>query len=152
MRRGPHDSLSDSDIRNALTSLPEWNLSGNAIQRVFEFSDFVHAMEFVNQVAEEAEEANHHPDITSATAGLRSRLPRTTPGDDEARRRHGAQNQQPLRQGRRLSWMGGRRANGQGPRARRSADPLGGGRGGWQALQHGAGFTRNDSATSFSAV
>jgi 4a-hydroxytetrahydrobiopterin dehydratase len=56
--------LSDSDIQNALTSLPEWILSGNAIQRVFQFSDFVHAMEFVNQVAEQAEEANHHPDIT----------------------------------------------------------------------------------------
>jgi len=56
--------LSDSDIRNALTSLPEWNLSGNAIQRVFQFSDCVHAMEFVNMVAEQAEEANHHPDIT----------------------------------------------------------------------------------------
>ena len=56
-------TLSDSDIRNALTSLPEWNLSGNAIQRVFQFSDFVHAMEFVNMVAEQAEEANHHPDI-----------------------------------------------------------------------------------------
>ena len=55
--------LSDSDIRNALTSLPEWNLSGNAIQRVFQFSDFVHAMEFVNMVAAQAEEANHHPDI-----------------------------------------------------------------------------------------
>lgn len=56
--------LSDSDIRNALASLPSWNLSGNAMQRVFEFSDFVHAMEFVNQVAAQAEEANHHPDIT----------------------------------------------------------------------------------------
>jgi 4a-hydroxytetrahydrobiopterin dehydratase len=56
--------LSDSDIQNALASLPAWNLLGNAIQRVFEFSDFAHAMEFVNQVAAQAEEANHHPDIT----------------------------------------------------------------------------------------
>lgn len=55
--------LSDSDIRNALAGLPAWNLSGNAIQRIFEFSDFTRAMEFVNQVAAEAEEANHHPDI-----------------------------------------------------------------------------------------
>jgi 4a-hydroxytetrahydrobiopterin dehydratase len=64
MKRGRMTTLSDSDIRNALTSLPEWNLSGNAIQREFNFSDFVHAMEFVNQVAAQAEEANHHPDIT----------------------------------------------------------------------------------------
>ena len=60
---GRMTTLSDSDIRNALAGLPAWNLSGNAIQRVFEFSDFAHAMEFVNQVAAEAEEANHHPDI-----------------------------------------------------------------------------------------
>ena len=56
--------LTDADIQNALASLPAWDLSGSAIQRVFEFSDFVHAMEFVNLVAEQAEEANHHPDIT----------------------------------------------------------------------------------------
>jgi 4a-hydroxytetrahydrobiopterin dehydratase len=56
--------LTDSDIQSALAGLPAWDLSGNAIQRVFEFSDFVHAMEFVNLVAEQAEEANHHPDIT----------------------------------------------------------------------------------------
>jgi len=56
--------LSDSDIRNALNGIPEWNLSGQAIQRVFQFPDFSSAMEFVNMVAQEAEEANHHPDIT----------------------------------------------------------------------------------------
>lgn len=56
--------LNDSDIRNALNGLPEWNLSGKAIQRIFQFPDFARAMEFVNMVAQEAEEANHHPDIT----------------------------------------------------------------------------------------
>ena len=56
-------TMSDSEIQNALAGLPAWNRSGNAIQRIFEFSDFAHAMEFVNQVAAQAEEANHHPDI-----------------------------------------------------------------------------------------
>jgi 4a-hydroxytetrahydrobiopterin dehydratase len=56
--------LSDSDIQSALNGLPAWKLSGNAIQCVFEFPDFMHAMEFVNMVAVQAEEANHHPDIT----------------------------------------------------------------------------------------
>ena len=55
--------LPDSDIQNALTGLPEWKLEERAIQRVFQFRDFARAIEFVNKVAEEAEEANHHPDI-----------------------------------------------------------------------------------------
>ena len=56
--------LHDPDLHNALAGLPEWKLEEKAIQRVFQFRDFNGAMEFVNKVAEQAEEANHHPDIT----------------------------------------------------------------------------------------
>lgn len=55
--------LTDSEIQNALTSLPGWKKNGLAIQRVFEFADFKAAMQFVNKVADAAEQANHHPDI-----------------------------------------------------------------------------------------
>lgn len=55
--------LADSDIREALTRLPGWQRKGEAIQRVFEFADFKAAMEFVNKVADAAEQAQHHPDI-----------------------------------------------------------------------------------------
>lgn len=34
-----------------------------AIQRIFRFPDFKTAMQFVNKVADAAEQANHHPDI-----------------------------------------------------------------------------------------
>jgi len=56
--------LHDPDLHSALAGLPEWKLEEKAIHRVFQFRDFSGAMEFVNRVAEEAEEANHHPDIT----------------------------------------------------------------------------------------
>ncbi len=56
--------LQDPDLHNALTGLPEWKLQDKAIHREFQFRDFGRAIEFVNKVAEEAEEANHHPDIT----------------------------------------------------------------------------------------
>ena len=46
-----------------LQQLPEWYLRGDAIRRDFEFKDFAQAMIFVNQLAEIAETANHHPDI-----------------------------------------------------------------------------------------
>lgn len=55
--------LTDEEIQQALTSLSGWQRNGIAIQRVFRFPDFKAAMQFVNKVAEKAEQANHHPDI-----------------------------------------------------------------------------------------
>jgi 4a-hydroxytetrahydrobiopterin dehydratase len=55
--------LTDTEIQEALTSLSGWQRNGIAIQRVFRFPDFKVAMQFVNKVAEKAEQANHHPDI-----------------------------------------------------------------------------------------
>ena len=55
--------LSDADLQQALQKLSGWKKNGNAIERVFQFSNFVQAMEFVNQIAEAAEAVNHHPDI-----------------------------------------------------------------------------------------
>ena len=55
--------LTDAEIQQALASLSGWQRNGIAIQRVFRFPDFKLAMQFVNKVAEAAEQANHHPDI-----------------------------------------------------------------------------------------
>jgi 4a-hydroxytetrahydrobiopterin dehydratase len=55
--------LTDSEIQQALGSLSGWQRQGKAIQRVFAFPDFKAAMQFVNKVADAAEQANHHPDI-----------------------------------------------------------------------------------------
>lgn len=40
-----------------------WAEVGGALEREFRFKDFAAAVDFVNRVAELAEEANHHPDI-----------------------------------------------------------------------------------------
>ncbi len=55
--------LSAATVEERLRSLPRWKLEGQEIVRRFEFSDFAAAMVFVNQVAELAEKAGHHPDI-----------------------------------------------------------------------------------------
>jgi 4a-hydroxytetrahydrobiopterin dehydratase len=55
--------LSDAEIQQALSSLPGWNKSGNTIERIFQFDNFVQAMDFVNKIAEAAEAVNHHPDL-----------------------------------------------------------------------------------------
>jgi 4a-hydroxytetrahydrobiopterin dehydratase len=53
----------DSQIEQALQTLPGWKKNGNVIQRAFEFPSFAGAMIFVNKIAQAAEAANHHPDI-----------------------------------------------------------------------------------------
>ena len=55
--------LSASEIDQALEKLPGWGRRGKAIERVFQFDNFLEAMEFVNKIAVAAEAANHHPDI-----------------------------------------------------------------------------------------
>ena len=40
-----------------------WREEDESLIRDYEFKDFAAAMAFVNQVADAAEEANHHPDI-----------------------------------------------------------------------------------------
>lgn len=56
--------LSTSEVDQALQKLPGWSRQGKAVERVFQFGNFLEAMEFVNKIAVAAEAANHHPDIT----------------------------------------------------------------------------------------
>ena len=55
--------LSDAEIRQRLTRLDGWALDGNAITRKYTFAGFLEAVRFVDQLALEAEAADHHPDI-----------------------------------------------------------------------------------------
>ncbi len=56
--------LIDADELAAhLKKLPEWDLEDDSIVRAFEFDDFMEGIDFVNAVAEIAEEAGHHPEI-----------------------------------------------------------------------------------------
>jgi 4a-hydroxytetrahydrobiopterin dehydratase len=58
------EQLDAAAVERELADTPGWELEGNAIVRTAKFKDFNEAMAFVNRVAEVAEEANHHPDIT----------------------------------------------------------------------------------------
>ena len=57
-------ALNKEEIGKALKSMPEWSYADNAIHRTFTFKSFMPAIAFVNKIAEAAERANHHPDIT----------------------------------------------------------------------------------------
>ncbi len=55
--------LTDAQLAEALKAVPEWSEVSEAIQRTYRFGDFRQSMAFVAQVADAAEQAQHHPDI-----------------------------------------------------------------------------------------
>lgn len=55
--------IKSDDLKNRLKKVPEWELEKKHIERTFEFDDFTEAVDFVNAVAEVAEDEEHHPDI-----------------------------------------------------------------------------------------
>jgi 4a-hydroxytetrahydrobiopterin dehydratase len=54
--------LADDEIERRLAG-GGWSRAGQAIRREWQLADFAAAIAFVNRVAEQAEQANHHPDI-----------------------------------------------------------------------------------------
>lgn len=56
------DLLAEDDIGARLED-NDWRREGEEIVREWRFENFAQAMEFVNRVADVAEDANHHPDI-----------------------------------------------------------------------------------------
>ena len=56
--------LSQEEVQRSLSRLLGWAHSGDAITKTFRFSAYLDGIAFVNRVAEAAEAADHHPDIT----------------------------------------------------------------------------------------
>jgi 4a-hydroxytetrahydrobiopterin dehydratase len=55
--------LTTEAVQAALKKLPGWNLKHETIGKQYAWSSFPDAIKFVNQVADLAEQADHHPDI-----------------------------------------------------------------------------------------
>ena len=55
--------LNDSQIAEALKSTPGWERQGDLIEKLYRFPSFKEAIAFVNRVAAQADELDHHPDI-----------------------------------------------------------------------------------------
>jgi 4a-hydroxytetrahydrobiopterin dehydratase len=55
--------LSDSEIREKISSLSGWTIEGSKLVCNRTFKDFIQAIDFVNKLVEPAESAGHHPDI-----------------------------------------------------------------------------------------
>lgn len=55
--------LSEDELEEYLAEMPGWELVGKAIEREFEFEDFVGSVRFVDALVAPAEAMNHHPDL-----------------------------------------------------------------------------------------
>ncbi len=66
--------LTREEAEELRKATPEWRLGENSIEREFSLKDFRAAMDFVNNVAELAEEEGHHPDIFISYSKVRLEL------------------------------------------------------------------------------
>jgi 4a-hydroxytetrahydrobiopterin dehydratase len=57
------DLIEEKEIAKLLKKIPEWEHEKKTIFRVIEFDEFMDGIDFVDGVAEIAEEYGHHPDI-----------------------------------------------------------------------------------------
>lgn len=55
--------LSETEVQQALTALPQWQVENKVLVRQVEFPSFLRGIEFINAVAHLAERQDHHPDI-----------------------------------------------------------------------------------------
>jgi 4a-hydroxytetrahydrobiopterin dehydratase len=58
-------TLDDDTITRALTELDGWERDGGSIRRTFRFDGFREAIAFIVRLADAAEAANHHPELTN---------------------------------------------------------------------------------------
>jgi 4a-hydroxytetrahydrobiopterin dehydratase len=51
-------------LENEVARMPDWTVESGQLRKRWKFDDFAGSLAFVNKVAELAEAADHHPDIT----------------------------------------------------------------------------------------
>ncbi len=56
-------SLQGEELRDYLDEVSKWSHEGIKIVREFTFKNFLESMQFIERVADIAEEEGHHPDI-----------------------------------------------------------------------------------------
>ena len=55
--------LDDAQIQERLREAPGWQAADDMLAKTFTFASFIESMQFVNRLAQAAEDAQHHPDI-----------------------------------------------------------------------------------------
>lgn len=60
---GGVDKMSGEEIQSMLGQVDNWGAQNDKLHKTFQFKDFMNAMKFINQMADVAEEEQHHPDF-----------------------------------------------------------------------------------------
>ena len=66
--------LNTKEINQKLTSMTEWALKNDALEKTLYFKDFTDAMSAMQRIAFEAERLNHHPEWFNVYNKLNIRL------------------------------------------------------------------------------
>ena len=66
--------LTKKEITARLKDLDGWKLDDQTIERNLEFEDFGDAIDFINRIADHAEDADHHPEIFNVYNTVKLRL------------------------------------------------------------------------------
>ena len=56
--------LNDIELETSLAELKNWQYGNKKINKVYTFVSYMESIDFINSVAQKAEEVNHHPDLT----------------------------------------------------------------------------------------
>lgn len=68
------DTLDDAAIERELATLDGWERDGDALFRELRFDGFREAIGFIDRVADLAEDAGHHPELTNVYSRVTVRL------------------------------------------------------------------------------
>jgi len=63
--------LTEEEITRQLGALAGWTLDGDTIRATYKAPSFAEGIEFVRQVAADADDMNHHPDIEISYTTIR---------------------------------------------------------------------------------
>lgn len=70
----PIEKLNEKELSSVLKELNGWKIANNGLEKQFKFNSFALVMDFINQLAEEAENMHHHPDWSNSYTLLNVRL------------------------------------------------------------------------------
>jgi 4a-hydroxytetrahydrobiopterin dehydratase len=57
------EKMTKEEVNKSLQTINNWELNDNSIQKKFTFKDFNEAIKVINQIADIANELNHHPEL-----------------------------------------------------------------------------------------
>ena len=62
---GSREALPASEVEAALADLPGWTYEEDRLERTFSFGSFREAMSFMVRIGFEAEDMDHHPELSN---------------------------------------------------------------------------------------